>query len=97
MVGYICVGMLAAFGLLSISWCLFGWLLPGDRGGRLVYDGDSGFLHRYLWLRGLGLMKCSLTVVDPGFSEAEKLRLEDRGIEICTREAAASRLGIGAE
>lgn len=102
MAGYILIGVLAAFGGVSVLWTLFGWLLPGSSGGVLVYPGRPGegelsFARRYLWLRGLGLLKCPMIVVDLGLTVREKEWLETRGIEIRSPEAFAAGLEIGAE
>lgn len=102
MAGYIFLGTLAAFGALSALWVLFGWLLPGGREGVLIMPGRPGeeelsFVRRYLWLRELGLLRQPLVLVDMGLTEPERSWLTDRGIEICSREALAQRLGIGAE
>lgn len=102
MAGYICVGMLAAFGALCALWCLFGWLLPAGRGGVLVYRGESEadarfFARRYLWLRGMGLLDCPLVLAAREPEEPERRYLESRGIELCSPAELSARLGIGAE
>lgn len=102
MAGYICVGMLAAFGALCALWCLFGWLLPGGRDGILVCrengDADAAHLaHRYLWLRGMGFLSCPLLVVARELKEPERVWLESHGIEICSPAELSARLGIGEE
>ena len=97
MAGYICIGTLAAFGLLSMLWCLFGWLLPSGKNGVLICIGDPVFLHRFLWLRSLGLLRCSLRVPEGDFSPKQRDELLERGVEICSREQLFSEIGIGAE
>lgn len=97
MAGYICIGALAAFGLLSILWCLFGWLLPSGKKGVLVCIGDPVFVHRFLWLRSLGLLGCPLRIPEGDFSQKQREQLLERGVEICSREQMLSELGIGAE
>ena len=100
MAGYICIGGLAAFGLLSLMWALFGWLLPVCREGWVLCPGETGklsFVYVYLWLRGMGLVKCPLILADMGLDDAEKARLTDKGIEICSLAELPARLGIGAE
>ena len=102
MAGYLVLGTLAAFGAWSILWALSGWLLPGGQEGALIEPGRPGeteatVVRRYLWLRGLGLLRQPLVVVDLGLTEPEKTWLTDRGIEICSRSELAERLGIGAE
>lgn len=97
MAGYICIGVLAAFGLLSILWCLFGWLLPSGKNGVLICIGDPVFVHRFLWLRSLGLLRCPLRIPDGDFSGRQRDALRERGVEICSREQLLPEIGIGAE
>ena len=80
MAGYICIGGLAAFGLLSMLWCLFGWLLPSGKKGVLICIGDPVFLHRFLWLRSLGLLRCPILIAD--------IDLTPEGQELARRMAA---------
>ena len=97
MAGSLCIGALAAFGLLSILWCLFGWLLPSGEKGVLVCIGDPVFLHRFLWLLSLGLIRCPLRIPEGDFSRKQRDQLLERGVEICSREQLLSEIGIGAE
>ena len=97
MAGYICIGGLAAFGLLSMLWCLFGWLLPSGKNGVLICIGDPVFLHRFLWLRSLGLLRCPLRIPEGDYSQKQSDELLERGVEICSREQLLSEIGIGAE
>lgn len=97
MAGYICIGGLAAFGLLSMLWCLFGWLLPSGKNGVLICIGDPVFLHRFLWLRSLGLLRCPLRIPEGDYSQKQRDELLERGVEICSREQLLSEIGIGAE
>lgn len=93
----ICVGALAFFGIFSVFWCLFGWLLP-KTGGVLICparEGPEELVRRYRWLRGLGLLDCPLLVPEEGLPEPERKWLECAGIEICSREEIIARLGIG--
>ena len=93
----ICVGALAAFGLLTVFWCLFGWFLPKTGGWLVCPEGADvqALVRRFLWLRGLGALDCSLLVLDQGLTEPEKRWLESRGIELCGRQEFLHRLGIG--
>ena len=88
MLGYFVIGTLAAFGLMSALWALFGWLLPDGRGCVLVCYGqpDEGILARAGWLRSLGLLKVPLLVV------AERADLHCPDTEICSREELLPRL-----
>ena len=97
-VGYIMLGTLAAFGLVSALWVLYGFLLPAERGGGLYAPARPGvtedsFARRYLWLRELGLLREELTMVDFGISNAERDWLTERGVRICTPEKLAERMG----
>ena len=88
MAGYVILGALSAFGVLSGIWAVLGWLLPAGRGCALVCYGppDPGIVSRYLWLRGVGLLYCPMLVVeDQPPAEYEK-------IETCTGEDLLSRL-----
>ena len=96
--GYIVLGMLAAFGLVSALWVLCGFLLPAERGGGLYAQARPGvtedsFARRYLWLRELGLLREELTMVDFGISDAERDWLAERGVTVCTPEKLAERMG----
>lgn len=88
MAGYIIVGTLAAFGAMSLLWALLGWLLPGGQGCVLVCWGqpDEGILSRYRWLRGTGLLRCTLIAVDAKDADPRK------DVEICAGEELLSRL-----
>jgi len=100
MTGYFLLALLAAFGVLSVFWALFGWLLPVCREGWLLYPGRPGklsFVYLYLWLRGMGLVKCPLILADLGLSGKERLDLAEKGIEIYGLTELPERLGIGAE
>lgn len=97
MLGYVLIGMLAAFGLLCAVWVLWGFLYNRRTEGLLLYAGKDSLsaAQKYLWLREMGLAHCPLLVLEPG--EDARQWLENRNIEICSREALAFRLGIGAE
>ena len=75
MAGYVILGTLAAFGLLSTLWAILGWLLPSGRGCVLVCYGmpDIGIVSRWKWLQSLGLLRCPLIAV----SEADTVEIEN--------------------
>lgn len=89
MIGYVVLGMLAAFGGFCALWAGLGWLLPEGRGCVLVCYGlpDVGIRSRYRWLHGAGLLKCPLLAV-------AKEHPEDRDAEICGGEELLSRLEL---
>lgn len=89
--------VLAAFGVLSALWALFGFLLPGQRGPVMVCLCRSGgkeeaVIRRYRWLRDLGLLHCPLILVDGGLTEEERVRLGKQDVEICTLAELDARL-----
>ena len=86
MAGYVILGTLAAFGLLSVIWACLGWLLPSGKGCVLVCLGepDVGIVSRWKWLRGLGLLRCPLVAVNADAEYEE--------IEICAGEELLARL-----
>ena len=97
MAWYICLGTLAAFGCFTAIWCLLGWMLP-PMGEVSVVCGEANaqaVVRRYLWLRGLGLIRCPLILSGCDLSPPERAWMEDRGIEVCSPEELSRRLGIG--
>ncbi len=74
MVIVICV--LAGFGLLSLLWALFGFLLPGHRDMAVICvdcrGREEAVVRHYGFLRGLGLIRGPLVLIDRGLTEAEK-------------------------
>lgn len=97
MAGYIFVGALAAFGLVCAVWVLCGLVQPKQGKGTLCFIGTGALTvaRRYIWLREMGLIHCPLVLLDP--VDADREWLEGQGIELCSREDLAARLGIGAE
>ena len=100
MIGYLVLGTLAAFGLVSALWALYGFLLPPYRDGVLFAPGRPGaaegsFARRYFWLRELGLIRGKLVLVDFGLSDEERDWLLERGVEVCTPEQLPARMETG--
>ena len=91
MICWIVAGTLAAFGLLSALWCLFGWLLPRGSGVMVCAPEEQAFIRRYQWLREMGLIRCPLLIVD----RAEISRLEQLGAEVWSRETQEARQRTG--
>ena len=86
---WIMFGILAAFGALAVLWALFGFLLPGQKGTVTVHlcsGCEEAAVRRYRWMRGLGLLRGRLILVDSGLSDAERERLRCHGqdVEFCT-------------
>ena len=86
LLGYFVLGTLAAYGLFSAIWALFGWLLPKGNGCAICCFGmpDEGILWRYRWMTGMGIWRLPLLVVGEGPEGPE--------MEICGREELLSRL-----
>ena len=97
----LCIAVMAAFGAVCMIWALFGWMIPGSKGGIMVCFGtpglpESAFFRRYLFLRNLGLLEIPLIIVDRGLSAPERRKLEHtyRGIELCGSEELSERLQL---
>lgn len=100
----IIIGTLAAWGVFCLLWTLLGWVLPGDDGGILLYLSTSrhsadGAILRHHWLRGLGIIKGPLLLLESNFSPEEQAILHKKypGIEFCSLEALNSRLELERE
>ncbi len=67
MVFYVIIGAFGAFGALCALWILLGAYLTDAFGGKLVLHLAPGkipaALHRYRWLRELGLIRGKLVIV----------------------------------
>ena len=80
-------------GLAFVGWWLFGLLLrplPG-RGARVVLtgrgegEGLEQLVRSFLWLRGMGLLRCPIVIADAGLTPAGwelALRLSARWPEV---------------
>ncbi len=98
---WVCLGALAAYGLLCALWATLGWLLSGGAGGATVClcrpgGRETGFIRRCLWLQGLGILRGPVLLVDGGLApqERESLKNLGSGIEFCGLEELASRLEV---
>ena len=87
MAGYVILGVLSAFGALCALWTAFGWLLPTDAGGAIVYYGlpQQPQLARIRWLKSIGLLSCPVLIVTE-----EEAEIPDT--EICSGEELLPRL-----
>lgn len=92
MAALIVMAVLAAFGLLCILWTVVGYFLPRVKGVMVCTCSKEGSaesaLRQYLWLRGLGLVRCGLILVDCGMTAAERRKLPQYGpgITVCAPE-----------
>ena len=100
MTGNVMLVVLAAWGVLCLLWCGFGWLLSGGRGGCAVCMCRGGmqeelFIRRWRWLRSLGLVEGRLLAVDCGLEEPQRRWLARyRDVEICSLEELPDRLEL---
>ncbi len=80
-VGFVMIGMLAAFGALCAAWMLFGFLLPGAKGGVLVClckGREEAVIRRYLWLHGAGLLTCPLVLLDSRLPQQQQAKIAEK-------------------
>ena len=98
MLGYVIIGMLAAFGALCAGWLVYGMLLPRS-GGRLLVMGENApeVLRRCVWLREMCLLDACLTALDTNLRPGERAWLESRNIEIWNAADLEARLEMGAK
>lgn len=101
---YCLLGVLAAFGALSLGWAAFGWLLPAWRSSVLICLCEPGLDPAwtalcYSWLHGLGLIKAPLLLVNSTLppDAQEKLRQRHPGHRILHFGGASLQTGTGAE
>ena len=100
MVWYAVIGTLAAFGLASVLWALYGWFLPVECGTVMIYTGRSGAaeeiaVRRYRWLRDLGLVRGPMLLVRQEWKPEEReMLLHYPEIEFCSPEELSSRLEL---
>jgi len=100
---YVCMGMLAAFGLWCVLWTVLGWLHT-PKEPELVCICRPGpqmaaTLRRWNRLRSWNLLTGRLLVLDEGLSQQERMEILRLGreIEFCGPEELPALLGMGAE
>ena len=80
MILYVLLGLLAAFGLLCILWTVFGFLLPGCSRFTVFIlckpEKESALLRRLLWLRELGVLRCSILLSGRGLTAQQRHRIQ---------------------
>ena len=80
MIWYVVLGLLAAFGLFCVFWTLFGFLLPGSSRCTVVLlckpEREAAVLRRFLWLRELGALRCSILIVGRGLSPCQRRHIQ---------------------
>lgn len=103
--GEIVVALLAAAGLLTIGWLLFGRLLvPVGKDGTPIYavvpacgggEGLEQTVNGLLWLQGGDLTRLTIVVADAGLNQeglaaAEALRRKEETLVLCPIESLQS-------
>lgn len=89
MIGYVLLGLLAAFGLFCALWVLLGFLLPGSRRCTIILlcmpKNESALLRRLLWLRETGLLRCNIVLSGRGLTDVQRRHIRQRypSIEFC--------------
>ena len=101
MARYIIWGALALLGLFCALWGAFGWWFGCGKGGAMVClcsggQPETAQIIRYSWLRGMGLVRCPLLLVDSDLSQKEQQLLCKRypGIEFCGLAELPARLEL---
>lgn len=101
MVWFIVIGVAAAWGVLSVACLLFGWLLPKDRRGLVLYfcreeTCAESVIFEYRWLRDLGFLAGPLLLVDSTVTPKEREILERKYPEIvfCSLAELPGRLEL---
>lgn len=85
---YFVIGALAAFGLVCAIWiCLGGSLMDVGTVTVLCDGNEERLVRRYLWLRGLGLARCRMVLVNSRLSSHCRQRIRDRCPDVTFRDA----------
>ena len=83
MAGFVCIGALAAFGVVCVLWTIYGLCCGKPDGTLLILSrGNQGLLRRCLWLREMGFLTCPMVLVDPDLDALDELWVMSRGVEI---------------
>ena len=83
MAGFVCIGTLAAFGMLCALWLIYGFCCGKPEGTVLILSrGQQGLIRRCLWLREMGLLRCPMVLIDPELDEMDTHWILSRGVEI---------------
>ena len=86
---YVIIGSLAAFGALCALWVCAGSLLSGVKTVTILCDGcELQLVHRYLWLRSLGLVRCRLMLVNSqlGLQQQQQIQRICKDIRFCQQQ-----------
>ena len=93
---YVCIGMLAAFGLVWVLWLIYGMCCGKPDGLLLIVSGrGQGLIRRCLWLRELGLLRSRMAVISPELDAVEIWWLRQYGIEIWPSQDLTEGYGTG--
>lgn len=91
MIWYVIIGFFAAVGVLALVWLFAGLFLPTGKRMVAVYcprGTEISLLRRYRWLRELGLVRCTIVLLDSPLSEEAQNNLAQHfpGVSFCTTE-----------
>lgn len=82
MIGYVILGLLAAFGFVCTMWVLFGFLLPGSHRCTIVVlckpEKEAALLRRMLWLRETGLLCCNIVISGRGLTKGQRRHIRQK-------------------
>lgn len=82
---FVMVGTLAAIGLISVLWLIYGLCCGRPEGCLVIVSRPGhGLLHRCLWLREMGLLRCRMAVVAHDLDAVDVWWLRQHGMEIWT-------------
>ncbi len=91
--------LLASVGLVSLGWCLLGWVLP-DAPLVVVFrcpqnHHPDGAISRYQWLRSLGLIRGKLVIIGQiPAPEQEIWKKKHPNVEFSTAEELPAALEL---
>ena len=91
--------LLASIGLLSLGWCLLGWILPNVP-LVVVYQCSKGHypdgaISRYQWLRSLGLVGGKLVIIGQIPSQEQDIwKRKHPNVEFLTAEELPAALEL---
>lgn len=91
--------LLASIGLVSLVWCVLGWVLP-DASWVVVFrcpqgHHPDGAISRYQWLRSLGLISGKLVIVGQiPSSEQDIWKKKHPNVEFLTAEDLPAALEL---
>lgn len=96
MAGLVCIGALAAFGLLCVLWLVYGICCGKPEGSVLICSGEQqGLIRRCMLLREMGLLSCRMVLIDPELDEMDEYWVTSRGVKIWRTSSLEKAEDIG--